>query len=81
MNIYDSLCKVLSDRADQVDWEAFTPADWDAFGQRAIAEGVAPLIHWTLKRSNVERSTFNPSVVPRATADLLAKEYYQSCGP
>ena len=25
---YDAICKTLSERADQVTWDAFTPDDW-----------------------------------------------------
>ena len=36
--------------------QAKTEADWDRFAKRAVAEGVGPLIHWTLKGSTTSRS-------------------------
>ncbi len=75
-NIYDALCKALSDRAGQVDWAAFSAADWDRFAKRAVAEGVGPLIHWTLKGS--KEPAFTPAAVPPSALQTLAEAYYQS---
>jgi hypothetical protein len=68
--IYQSLCYVLSDRANQVAWDEFTPADWDLFSQMADREGVAPLMYWKLKDSPVQ--------VPNSTFNLLRSTYYQT---
>jgi hypothetical protein len=68
--IYQSLCYVLSDRADQVAWDEFTPADWDLFSQMADREGVAPLMYWKLKDS--------PVAVPPSTFNFLRSTYYQT---
>ncbi|GAB4524424.1 MAG: hypothetical protein Fur0018_07970 [Anaerolineales bacterium] len=46
--VYRALCYVLSDRADQVDWEAFTADDWCILKPMAETEGVAPLVWWKL---------------------------------
>jgi hypothetical protein len=68
--IYESLCYVLSDRANQVHWDEYAPADWDLFHQMADREGVAPLMYWKLKDS--------PVAVPHSTFDLLRSTYYQT---
>jgi hypothetical protein len=46
---YDAICKTLSERAAQVDWDAFDQNDWQLFAQIADTEGVAPLLHWQVK--------------------------------
>jgi hypothetical protein len=61
---------VLSERADQVAWDGFAPADWDLFAQMADREGVAPLMYWKLKDS--------PVVVPPSTFNFLRSTYYQT---
>ncbi|MEJ2068649.1 MAG: nucleotidyltransferase family protein [Deltaproteobacteria bacterium] len=68
--IYQSLCSVLSDRASQIAWDEFTPADWKLFSQMAEREGVAPLMYWKLKDS--------PVAVPLSTFNLLRSTYYQT---
>jgi hypothetical protein len=68
--IYQSLCYVLSDRAGQIAWDEFTPADWKLFSQMAEREGVAPLMYWKLKDS--------PVAVPLSTFNLLRSTYYQT---
>jgi hypothetical protein len=70
--IYQSLCYVLSDRAGQIAWDEFTPADWKLFSQMAEREGVAPLMYWKLKDS--------PVAVPLSTFNLLRSTYYQTLG-
>ncbi len=44
--VFDAICKVLSDRADQVDWADFSPADWQLLPQMARMERVGPLLYW-----------------------------------
>ena len=61
---------MLSERADQIAWDNFTPADWDLFAQMAEREGVAPLMYWKLKDSAVD--------VPPSTFNLLRSTYYQT---
>jgi hypothetical protein len=68
--IYQSLCYVLSDRADQIGWDEFTPADWELFSQMAGREGVAPLMYWKLRDT--------PVAVPPSTFSLLRSTYYQT---
>jgi hypothetical protein len=68
--IYRSLCYVLSDRASQVAWDEYTPADWDLFAQMADREGVAPLMYWKLKDSPIE--------VAPSTFNFLRSSYYQT---
>jgi hypothetical protein len=68
--IYQTLCYLLSERADQVPWDEYTPADWDLFYQMADREGVAPLMYWKLKDSSV--------AVPPSTLSLLRSTYYQT---
>jgi hypothetical protein len=68
--IYQSLCYVLSDRANQVAWDDYSPADWDLFAQMADREGVAPLMYWKLKDS--------PVAVPPSTFNFLRSTYYQT---
>ena len=65
--VYDSICKVLSERGEQactehgssVDWGEFSAAEWALLPRMAKAEGVAPLMHWKLKGMDCEV----PSVV------------------
>lgn len=71
--VYRSICLTLSDRMDQVDWASFTLADWALLRKMADTEGVAPLMHWTFKRSKVE--TLN---VPRAISSQLETAYYNN---
>ncbi len=49
--VYDTICKVLSERADQVAWDAFTPDDWQLLVMMAETEGVAPLLYWKMRPS------------------------------
>ena len=69
--IYSALCWTLSERIDQVDWESFSEDDWSRFGNMAIAEGVAPLIHWTFKHEDTSRIEIPTTV----KAQLMAAYY------
>ena len=51
--IYHALCLTLSERIDQVDWVSFSLEEWTNFANLAQLEGVAPLIHWTLKHEDI----------------------------
>ena len=69
--IYSALCWTLSERIDQVDWESFSEDDWSRFGNMAITEGVAPLIHWTFKHED----TFGIEIPTTVKAQLMAAYY------
>ncbi|HBX71099.1 MAG TPA: hypothetical protein DEH25_17405 [Chloroflexi bacterium] len=47
--VYDAICKVLSERQEQVDWAQFGQAEWQLLASMAEAEGVGPLLYWKLK--------------------------------
>jgi hypothetical protein len=45
------LSRLLSGHGDRPSLDAFSPADWEALLQRAQAEGVAPMLYWSLWQS------------------------------
>ena len=71
-HLYRSLCLVLSDKSDQVIWEAFSNDDWFVFTRLGRQEGVAPLIHWKWKQQGAPPST------PEQVLSDLATSYYQT---
>jgi len=73
-DIYQALCKVLTDRADQVDWSAYQAQEWLYFTQRATAEGIAPLIYWKFKHKPEVFQTLAPASI----YSLLQAEYYRN---
>jgi hypothetical protein len=46
-----TLSLIISERMQELDWDSFSPADWDLLVAKAHAEGVAPLVYWSLSRS------------------------------
>lgn len=64
------LCRVLAGQADQVNWSAFLPADWQEFVVRGQAHGVAPLLYYTLQGAGW------PEQVPAQVRATLQREYY-----
>jgi hypothetical protein len=56
-----TLSLILSGRAQELGFDSFSPADWDLLMHNAQAEGVAPLVHWELSRS--EKILFAPKSV------------------
>ena len=69
---YLSLCQVLSKQAEQVDWEGFSPRDWENWGQVVDAEGVASLVGSSFQQRGW------PSGLPDDVRSLLAKAYYNT---
>lgn len=69
--VYGSLCLILSGREDQVDWDAFSAADWASFADLAHKERVAPLVHWRLCQG---RSW--PCTMPAAVQAALTDAYF-----
>lgn len=47
----DTLSLIISGRMPDLKGDSFSAADWDALTHRAHAEGVGPLLYWTLSRS------------------------------
>jgi hypothetical protein len=85
--VYQAICKLLSGqegearterrskRAHQsVDWQAFTPDEWQILAQMAEAEGVASLLHWKL--DPVRNETIFP--IPANVRDFFRRSYEQS---
>jgi hypothetical protein len=82
--VYQVLHFVLSNRVDQVDWGAFSSADWEHFTDMAQTEAVAPLVYTILNQVGV----FNKHVISSEKADdgampwvvkaELAKCYYHN---
>ena len=86
--VYDAICKVLSERKEQVLWEQFTQAEWQLFAQMAENEGVAPLLYWYLgklgswelgecKKQNAE-SGIQAARVPIEVQQFLQGSYYKT---
>jgi hypothetical protein len=63
---------VLSERADQVDWDGFTSRDWRNWQKGVETEGVASLI-W----SEFQQGGW-PSAVPDGVRSFLRNAYYNS---
>lgn len=60
---------ILSGRSAEAGLESFSAGDWEALSKRAHAEGVGPLLYWTLSRSG------SGSSVPASTRDFLRLTY------
>ena len=71
-NVYDALCKTLSNHAGLVPWTDFTLTDWESLPAIAQAEGVAPLMYWKL------RDYGWPAGTPDAAHTSLAQAYYST---
>ena len=72
--VYDAICKVLSDRQEQVDWELFIKDEWQLLPHMAKTEGVGPLLYWRFKNENW------PEGIPKETAAALMGQYYSTLG-
>lgn len=70
--VYRSLCYLLSQRGEQIDWHTFTPQDWQLFAAMAQNEGVAPLTHWQF------RDGAYPAAMPGDVREKLANAYYKT---
>lgn len=70
--IQRALCALLIDRADAIDWAAFTPADWQQFIPIVQAEGVLALVWWSLS------ATGCPHAVPDQIRHALQLGAYQA---
>jgi hypothetical protein len=46
-----TLSLIISERMPELDYDSFSPAEWDLLIHKAQAEGVGPLIYWELSRS------------------------------
>ena len=46
-----TLSLIISERMQEIDWDSFSPTDWDLLVGKAHVEGVGPLVYWTLSRS------------------------------
>jgi hypothetical protein len=55
---------IISDRAQDLDWDSFSSADWDLLVQLAQAEGVASLLYWKLSQS--ERINLLPETLQKS---------------
>lgn len=77
--IHAAFCQALADRAREVDWGAFAPADWQAAPTLARLHGLAPLLYHKLSASGLLEDL--PKPVALALAELrshLARDYYAS---
>jgi len=72
--VYDSICKVLSERGNLVEWNAFTEVEWGLLPRMAQAEGVGPLLYWHLRNQNW------PPGIPTDVAAGLRGQYYRTLG-
>jgi len=70
--VYDSICKVLSERGNLVEWDAFTEAEWGLLPRIAQAEGVGPLLYWHFKNSNW------PPGIPTDVTAVVRGQYYNT---
>ncbi len=64
-----TLSLILSGHLNEFDWGAFSEADWAQFNQRALLEGVAPLLYWSLSKSEML------PVLPAAARNFLRISY------
>ena len=46
-----TLSLIITERMQELNWDSFSTADWDRLITKAQAEGVAPLVYWTLSKS------------------------------
>ncbi len=46
--VFSSLCNLLAEKPEKLDWSAFGPKEWHIFRKMAESEGVAPFIHYLL---------------------------------
>jgi len=69
---YRLLCDLLAGRAGATDWEALTPAGWEALLQSALGEGVAPLAYWHYSQHGW------PASMPESLRFGLAAAYYDT---
>jgi len=70
-NLYRILCRVLGDKASEVEWARLEVADWERLVYLALQEGVGPLLYWELRRDW-------PAGAPQAFQDCLKGEFYNS---
>lgn len=69
---YSALCLALSGRGSEIDWAAWSADEWQALGEMAVQEGVAPLLHWTWKHEGY------PQGVPKLEKKRLAISFMQA---
>lgn len=72
IQLYQALCRALSDRASEVDWGEFGASDWQAFVAMARLESVAPMLYWTVRRGGL------PAGAPPEAMAALGESYYAS---
>ena len=73
--VYESICKIISGKADSVDWARFGPQEWDLLILMAGVdmEGVAPFIFAKLREGN----RFPPGM-PEQVRVTLRSAYYNT---
>jgi hypothetical protein len=64
-----TLSLILSDRLQELNWDSFSDADWDALAHKAYLEGVAPLLYWIFSRSE------GLSSLPQSARNFLRISY------
>jgi len=57
-----TLSLIISRRWPDLEWDSFSPDEWDILMQKAQSEGVAPLIYWSLTKSG-KLPTFPKQIV------------------
>ena len=75
--VYQALCMLLSGQAAQIDWAAFSPADWNLLPRIAQNEGAAPMLYSILERAASDGQPVS-GILPPAAKAVLTQGYYVS---
>ena len=70
--LFRALCLALTGHGAEVDWTAFTAGEWEALGQMAQDQGVAPLLYWTFTQAGW------PASATPGLRSSLTTAFYQS---
>jgi hypothetical protein len=65
-----TLSLILSERTQELDLDSFSTSDWDLFLRQVQAEGVGPLVYWSLSRSG------KLSSLPKQVQHFLRAMYF-----
>jgi hypothetical protein len=67
-----TLSLIISGRAQALDFDSFSPIEWNLLAKKAQKEGVAPLIYWELSRSG------KLSAMPKPVANSLRATFFST---
>jgi hypothetical protein len=62
---FRTLCLILSDHIELVEWNAFNPEDWGLTFTQAKNEGVAPLLYWKMRGLDLGALAKTPSAATK----------------